>query len=61
MDEIRQLVFQQLRRGESIMQILYWFQAIEEELIKMKDYAKAMEEAHKAPWINQTFQKGLFR
>ena len=30
MDEIRQVVFQQLRRGESIMQILYWFQSIEE-------------------------------
>jgi hypothetical protein len=49
MDEIRKLVFQELRKGESIMQILYYFQRIEEELITMKDYAKAMEEAHKAP------------
>jgi hypothetical protein len=49
MDELRQAVFQQLRRGESIMQVLYYFQRIEEELITMKDYAKAMEEAHKAP------------
>jgi hypothetical protein len=45
MDELKQVVFQQLRRGESIMQILMWFQRVEEELIAMKDYAKAMEEA----------------
>ena len=49
MDELRKTVFEQLRRGESIMQVLYYFQRIEEELITMKDYAKAMEEAHKAP------------
>jgi hypothetical protein len=49
MDELRKVVFQELRKGESIMQILYYFQRIEEELITMKDYAKAMEEAHKAP------------
>jgi hypothetical protein len=49
MDELRKLIFQQLRCGESIMQILYNFQKIEEELITMKDYAKAMEEAHRAP------------
>ena len=49
MDELKQTVFEHLRRGESIMQILYWFQKLEEELINMKDYAKAMEEAHKAP------------
>jgi hypothetical protein len=49
MDEIRQIIFQQLRSGVSIMQILCCFQKIEEELITMKDYAKAMEEAHKSP------------
>ena len=49
MDELRQAVFEQLRRGESIMQVLYWFQSLEQELITMKDYAKAMEEAHKSP------------
>lgn len=49
MDDIRNLVFQKLRSGESIISILYAFQKIEEELITMKDYAKAMEEALKAP------------
>ena len=49
MDELRKIVFQKLRRGEPIAQILYWFEAIEQELITMKDYVKAIEEADKAP------------
>jgi hypothetical protein len=49
MDELRKTVFQMLRRGEPIMQILYYFQRLEEELITMKDYAKAIEEADRAP------------
>jgi uncharacterized protein (DUF433 family) len=49
MDELRKVVFLQLRTGVSITEILYHFQRIEEELITMKDYAKAMEEANRAP------------
>ena len=49
MEELKKIVFLQLRTGVSITEILYNFQRIEEELLIMKDYAKAMEEAHKAP------------
>jgi cytochrome c-type biogenesis protein CcmH/NrfF len=49
MDELKQVVFSQLRRGESMSQVLKWFAEIEKELLTMKDYAKAMEEAHRAP------------
>jgi len=49
MDELRKVVFLQLRTGVSITEILFNFQRIEEELITMKDYARAMEEAHRAP------------
>jgi hypothetical protein len=49
MDELRKTVFQLLRRGESIMQILYYFQRLEEELLTMNGYAKAIEEADRAP------------
>jgi cytochrome c-type biogenesis protein CcmH/NrfF len=49
MDEMRKLIFQLLRRGESISQILKWQTALEEELLTMKDYAKAIEEADRAP------------
>jgi hypothetical protein len=49
MDELKQVVFSQLRRGESLHQVLKWFDQIEAELLTMKDYAKAMEEAHKSP------------
>jgi uncharacterized protein (DUF433 family) len=49
MDELRRVVFQELRKGVSIQQILNHFKEIENELMTMKDYAKAMEEAHKAP------------
>lgn len=49
MDEMRKLIFQLLRRGESITQILHWQTELKEELLTMKDYAKAIEEADKAP------------
>ena len=49
MDELKKVVFLQLRTGVSIQQILNYFKQIENELMTMKDYAKAMEEAHRAP------------
>ena len=49
MDELKKIVFLQLRTGVSITEILNNFQRMEQELLTMKDYAKAMEEAHKAP------------
>ena len=49
MDELRKLVFLQLRTGVSITQIINNFQHIEQELLTMKDYAKAIEEADRAP------------
>jgi hypothetical protein len=49
MDELRKLVFLQLRTGVSITQIINNFQRIEQELLTMKDYAKAIEEADRAP------------
>ena len=49
MDELKKVVFLQLRKGVSIQQILNHFKQIENELMTMKDYAKAMEEAHRAP------------
>jgi len=49
MDELKQIVFLQLRTGVSITEILNNFQRIEQELLTMKDYAKAMEEAKRAP------------
>ena len=49
MDEMRKLIFQLLRRGESISQILHWQTELEKELLTMKDYVKAMQEADFAP------------
>lgn len=49
MDEMRKLIFQLLRRGESITQILQWQTELKEELLTMKDYVKAMQEADFAP------------
>ena len=49
MDELKQVVFLQLRRGKGIAAILNDFKKIEEELLTMKDYAKAIEEADRAP------------
>ena len=49
MDEMRKLVFQLLRRGESIAQILKWQEDLEKELLTMKDYVQAMQEADFAP------------
>lgn len=49
MDELKKIVFLQLRTGVSITEILNNFQRMEQELLTMKDYAKAIEEAHKAP------------
>jgi hypothetical protein len=49
MDQLRKYVFQQLRCGVSIAEILSYFTKVEEELLTMKDYAKAIDEAHKAP------------
>jgi hypothetical protein len=49
MDEMRKLIFQLLRRGESITQILHWQTELKEELLTMKDYVKAMQEADFAP------------
>jgi cytochrome c-type biogenesis protein CcmH/NrfF len=49
MNEMRQLVFKLLRQGESITQILQWQDQLKEELLTMKDYVKAMQEADFAP------------
>lgn len=49
MDELRKIVFLQLRTGVSITEILNNFQSIESELLTMKDYIQAIEEAHRAP------------
>lgn len=49
MDELRKVVFQMLRRGESITQILMWQDTLKDELLTMKDYVKAMQEADFAP------------
>jgi hypothetical protein len=49
MDELRKFVFSQLRTGVSITEIISNFQRIEDELLTMKDYAKAIEEADRAP------------
>lgn len=49
MFEMRKLVFQLLRRGDSISQIISWQEALMDELLTMKDYAKAIEEADRAP------------
>jgi hypothetical protein len=49
MEDLKKIVFLQLRCGTSLSEILTNLQKLEKELLTMKDYAKAMEEAHKAP------------
>ena len=49
MEQLRQYVFQQLRCGVSIAEILDSFNKVGLELLTMKDYAKAMEESDRAP------------
>jgi hypothetical protein len=49
MDELRKVVFWQLRTGVSITEVISNFQRIEQELMTMKDYAKAIEESNRAP------------
>jgi Na+-transporting NADH:ubiquinone oxidoreductase subunit NqrF len=49
MDEMRKLIFQMLRRGESISQIIFWQEVLKDELLIMEDYNKAMKEADFAP------------
>lgn len=49
MDDLKKIVFLQLRCGVSLSEIIDNINKLETELITMKDYAKAMEEAHKSP------------
>ena len=49
MNELKQVVFSQLRRGESMSQVLLWLGQISSELLTMKDYAKAIEESNHRP------------
>lgn len=49
MNDMRKLIFQLLRQGESISQILQWQDTLKQELLTMKDYVKAMQEADFAP------------
>jgi uncharacterized protein (DUF433 family) len=49
MEQLRKYVFQQLRSGVSITEILDNFNKVGLELLTMKDYAKAIEEADRAP------------
>lgn len=49
MDELKQVVFSQLRRGESMSQVLLWLGQISTELLTMKDYAKAIEDSKYRP------------
>lgn len=49
MDEMRQLIFKLLRQGVSIAEILNWQDTLKQELLTMKDYVKAMQEADFAP------------
>lgn len=49
MDELKKIVFLQLRTGVSITEILDNFNKLGLELLTMKDYVQAIEEAHKAP------------
>jgi hypothetical protein len=49
MEDLKKIVFLQLRCGTSLSEILSNLQKLEAELLTMKDYAKAMEEALKAP------------
>lgn len=49
MNDMRKLIFQLLRQGESITQILQWQDQLKTELLTMKDYVTAMQEADFAP------------
>jgi hypothetical protein len=49
MDELKKVVFSQLRRGESMSQVLLWLGQISSELLTLKDYVKAIEEVNRAP------------